>query len=150
MLYTLYILSVPAQAHADAGEALLGVAVQGELAPAAGIDAVVQLGVNDMVALRGWLGGRYGKTTTDDKGAALDVGVGLVCAWDVLSLVPELMLGGALRSTTSKTVAESLATVGIRCFLNPDVSLSLAAGGGWRTDGSPYGTAQIGLWRRLP
>jgi hypothetical protein len=150
VLYILYILSIPAQAHADAGETLLGLAVQGELAPTAGIDAVAQFGVNDMVALRGWLGGRYGETATDAKGATLDVGVGIVCAWDVLSLVPELTLGGGLRSTTSKTVAESLATMGIRRFLSPDVSLSLAGGGGWRTDGKAYGMAQIGLWRRLP
>ena len=149
-LYILYILSAPTLAHADAGELLVGAEAKGELTPAAGVDAVAQFGLNDLVSLRGWLGGRYGEASASSTRAALDVGVGVVCAWDVLSWVPELMLGGGVRSRAGGAAAETLATVALRRFFGPTWSLSIGGGGGWRFDGNAYGTAHIGLWRRLP
>jgi hypothetical protein len=155
----LFSVVAPARAHADAGEVLLGAEVAGELASGAGLDVAAQLGVGDAVALRGWLGGgRYSVTHAAGAGSAggvaaaanaFDAGVGVLWAWDVLSWVPELAVGGTVRVSATESVAAGLATVGLRRFVNADWSLSCTLGGGWRSTGEALGLARVGLWRRL-
>ncbi len=134
----------PAAARADAGEWLAGGQAVGELPGAGGIDAVAQLGLGDVLALRATAGARR-----DAGSFAGDATVGFVWAWDVLAWVPEVFVGGGVRAGSS-TAGEIALGLDLRRYVSLDWSVSIGVSGGYRTDGQRYGTLALGLWRRLP
>ena len=139
-----WLLLAPAEASADSGELLLGIAANGELPTAVGADARAQVGIGDALALRGWLGGLYSGAAAS---GVLDAGAGVVWAWDVLAWVPELMVGVGLHDTRAPALECTLG-LELRHFITPDWSTTIGVSGGWRSHGEFYAGASLGLWLR--
>lgn len=136
----------PARAWADRGELLWGGAAVGELPEAAGVDGLAQLGLTDVLWLRGSVGGRY-----RFSGAAGEALVGLVAAWDVLAWVPEVSVSAGAAVGSHGDLALQVGA-GLRRWVGLDTSFTIALSGGYRPRlRERYGAVAIGLWwRRSP
>jgi hypothetical protein len=133
----------PAHAWADRGELLWGGAAVGELPGAAGVDGLAQLGLTDVLWLRGSVGGRY-----RFPGVAGEALVGLVGAWDVLAWVPELSVSAG-GTVGARSDLELQVGAGLRRWVGLDTSFTIVLSGGYRPRlGERYGTLSIGLRRR--
>jgi hypothetical protein len=147
-LIAAFALGAPATASADRGERWLGLAVVGEVPRAAGLDGTLQLGLGDALSSRLSLGARLGAD-------GLVVGVasaGLAVAWDVVAWVPELGVRAGLRvradSGGDRVAGEGALELGLTRYLSLGTALRLSLAGGWRTTGTAFGLASVGIaWR---